>query len=74
MERTGTMFWILLSVCYGAITLFALFKTHQEQKQKVSSNAFNSLIGYLICTVWPLAVLCMIASRRLGILQSAKTD
>ncbi len=68
------IFWIFLSVCYGAITVFALYMTHQEQKRQHRPNPFDSLIGYLICTIWPLAVLFMIASQKPDVLQPVETD
>ena len=68
------IFWTLLSVCYGAITVFALYMTHQEQKGQDCPNPFDSLIGYLICTIWPLAVLFMIASQRLDVMQPVEAD
>ncbi len=68
------IFWTLLSVCYGAITVFALYMTHQEQKRQDCPHTFEILIGYLICTVWPLAVLFMITYRKPDVWQPAKAD
>ena len=50
------MFWTTIFIFYFPITLFAIYMTYQEQKRQERPSLVFNLIGYLLCTVWPLLV------------------
>jgi uncharacterized membrane protein len=57
-------FWLILIVIYGAVTVFALYMTYQEQRRHVHQSLGINLMGYVLCTLWPLLAAVMLVLVR----------
>lgn len=57
--------WEIGAAAYILTILVALILTHHEQRQRGQTAPARMLVGYVLCTVWPLvaAVLMMILYR-----------
>ncbi len=49
-------FWTIFWAVYTFSTIFAIAMTYREQKRSGRSTPLFVLIGYLLCTVWPVVV------------------
>lgn len=52
-------FWNVISVIYVLTTVFAIYRTYQEQKQQERPSFLFGVIGYLCCTIWPVVAACI---------------
>jgi len=53
-------------VFYVATSIFAIAMTYREQKRRGHSTPVFALIGYLLCTVWPLLVAAILVFTSLS--------
>ena len=53
-------FWHFLLIPYGMITAFAIYMTHMEQRWQSRATLPFTLLGYMLCLVWPLSVVAML--------------
>lgn len=53
-------FWLTLIVIYGAVAVFALYMTYQEQRRHSHQSLGFNLMGYILCTLWPLLAAVML--------------
>ncbi len=53
-------FWVFITVIYCAVTTFALYMTYQEQRRHGQQSIVFNMIGYVLCTVWPLLAAAML--------------
>ncbi|MGO4909429.1 hypothetical protein ACEN2J_13985 [Pseudorhodobacter sp. W20_MBD10_FR17] len=60
------IFWPIVSLIYIAVTVFAVYMTYQEQRRQGRSSPMYNLIGYLLCTVWPVLVAAFLVMARFG--------
>lgn len=57
-------FWPIVSLIYIAITIFAVYMTYQEQRRQGRSSPVYNMIGYLLCTVWPVLIAAILVIAR----------
>ena len=48
--------WTIFVALYVVSSVFAITMTYREQKRRGHKTPVFALIGYLLCTVWPLVV------------------
>ncbi len=58
-------FWSVAFVLYLTVTVFAVVMTWREQRQTGQKSLVYNLIGYMACTVWPLAIAVILMTLRL---------
>ena len=54
--------WTVIFAVYIFISTAAITMTSREQKQKNVKSPVFSLIGYLLCTVWPVTVAAILVA------------
>lgn len=55
---------IIFVAFYVASSIFAITMTYREQKRRGHRTPVFALIGYLLCTVWPLVVAAILVFTR----------
>ncbi|MCF6275858.1 MAG: hypothetical protein L3J05_08865 [Robiginitomaculum sp.] len=48
--------WTLIVTVYLFISIAAIIMTYREQKRSNLKSPLFTLIGYVLCTVWPVTV------------------
>ncbi|EPX75646.1 hypothetical protein [Salipiger mucosus] len=56
--------WTVAVALYLASTVVALFLTYQEQKRRGHKTPVYTVIGYVLCAVWPLVAAVMVIFYR----------
>ncbi|WP_136444003.1 hypothetical protein [Pacificoceanicola onchidii] len=59
-------FWTFVMAAYCLSAIMAITLTYQEQKRRGQSSPVYSLIGYLLCTVWPVVATVMVVFYKAG--------
>lgn len=54
--------WTLIVTAYILVSIAALIMTYREQKRKNVKSPLFSLIGYFLCTVWPVTVAAILVA------------
>ena len=57
-------FWLFVSMIYCAVTVFALYMTYQEQRRQGRKSLAFNLMGYGLCTIWPILAAAMLVFTR----------
>ncbi len=57
--------WEISLALYVVTTAFALIMTRREQLQTGQTSLVCKTIGFAVCTVWPLAMVGLLAARGL---------
>lgn len=53
-------FWTFVVALYVISTIFAITMTYREQKRRGHRTPVFAIIGYILCTVWPLVVAVLV--------------
>ncbi len=54
--------WTVIIAVYIFISIAAITMTYREQKRKSVKSPLFSLIGYVLCTVWPVTVAAVLVA------------
>lgn len=57
-------FWVILIAAYVLSAVIAVVMTYREQQRRGERSPVYSVIGYLLCTIWPVVAAFMVIFYR----------
>lgn len=49
-------FQMIFLIIYAVTTVLAIVMTYREQKRKQLKSPLFTLIGYVLCSIWPIVI------------------